>query len=296
MRPFDYYRPQSAQEACRLLAEANGEGRVLAGGQSLLNMMKLRIVSPPVLIDAGHVPETKGIAATASGVKIGAMTTYAELERHALGQPGVDILTDALRVIADMHVRHVGTVGGSCCHADPFADMPNVLAALGANLETFSLRGRRRIEAEQFFVAPFETALASDELLTAIHIPTLSARTGAAYEKFSWRLGDYAIASVACVVTLDERGRCSAAKVVGGSLGRGPERLATTEEMLLGQPLSEDAIATAAASGSRSCSPQADSIYGSAEYKRRLMETLTVRAVSRAHARARGEVGPERGA
>lgn len=287
MRPFDYYRARSTQEACQLLVELEGEGRVLAGGQSLLNMMKLRIVSPTALIDASRIPELQAIASSPGGISIGAMTTYAALERFALKQPGYEILADALRVIADLHVRHMGTLGGSCCHADPYADMPNVLAALGADLEAVALRGKRRIAAEHFFAGPFETALEPDELLTSIHIPAAPKGTGAAYEKFSWRLGDYAIASVACVMTLEERGRCRSARVVGGSLGTGPARLAAGEETLAGEALSEQVIAKAAASASRSCDPQADAIYGSAEYKQCLIETLAARAMTRAWNRAR---------
>lgn len=289
MRSLNYLRASSKEEACRLLAEHEDEARILAGGQSLLNMMKLRIASPPTLIDTHRVAELQGIAVKPGGLAIGSMATYAKIQAADLGARYA-MIQDAVEVIADMHVRHMGTMGGSCCHADPYADMPNVATALAVEMEASTVKATRRIAVEEFFVGPLETALAPAELLAAIHVPALPAGTGSAYEKFSWRRGDYAIVSIAAVLTVEASGKCKQARIVAGALGNGPTRLDAAEEALADRVLNDSVIEHAARAGAAGCEPQSDRIYGSAEYKRLLVETLTVRSVKRALERARADL------
>lgn len=285
MKEFDYFRPTSVDEACLLKAEWGDEGRVLAGGQSLLNMMKLRFVAPGSLIDARRLEELKIAADSDGGQRIGSMMTYAQVGRVASER--YPIIADALDVIADLQVRNLGPLGGSCCQADPFGDMPNVVTALDARFEIRSSRGTRHLAAAEFFRGPLETALDPDELLIAVHFPAQGPRTGSAYEKFSWRRGDYAIVSIAAVVTLDEGGRCVRSSLVAGALGVGPVRLARAERVAIGQLLTGDAIVAVADEAQAECTPQDDPVYGSAQYKRALIKTLTVRALTRACDRAR---------
>jgi carbon-monoxide dehydrogenase medium subunit len=284
MREFEYFRPTSLAEACALKAQWGAESQILAGGQSLLNMMKVRFAAPACLIDGSRLDELQGVSTAGGGLRIGSMVTYTDVGRAA-GQP-FGIIADALSVIADMQVRNLGTVGGSCCQADPFGDMPNVVLALRAELEACSINGRRRIAAHDFFQGPLETALNPEEVLYAIHFPAAVPGSGSAYEKFSWRRGDYAIVSIAAVVSLDSSGTCTDCSLVAGAMGLGPVRLRNTEKMLVGQRPSEQAVATVAAAAAVESDPADDPVYGSVEYKRALVETLTGRALTRAIARA----------
>lgn len=283
MRPLQYLRPESRDEVCHLLAEHGEEARILAGGQSLLNMMKLRIASPRTLVDAHRVSELRGIEQAAPGLTFGSMATYAEVRKAVASDGGYAAVADAIELIADMHVRHMGTVGGACCHADPFADMPNIALAFSAQFEARSQGQRRIIPADEFFVGPLETGLTAQELLCSIHLPSLPMRCGSAYEKFSWRRGDYAIVSIATLIALDDAGQCDRAVIVAGALGQGPVRLTEAEEALVvGKCSIEDAAALAAVT----CAPESDRIYGSAQYKSFLVRELTTRALRRAFERA----------
>jgi carbon-monoxide dehydrogenase medium subunit len=214
---------------------------------------------------------------------------YANVGRAAGERYG--IIADALTLIADMQVRNLGTVGGSCCQADPFGDMPNVVLALRAELEACNSKGTRRIAAQDFFRGPLETSLAEDEILRAIHFPAPAAGAGSAYEKFSWRRGDYAIVSIGAVVTLDRSDKCIDCSLVAGAMGLGPVRLSAAEKILIGQQPSAQEIDAVAAAAEAESDPADDPVYGSIEYKKALVHTLTTRALSRAIARARSSNG-----
>lgn len=287
MRSFEYFRPTSLQEACTLVGRHGYDARVLAGGQSLLNMMKLRIASPKYLVDLAELPELLAIAVDSQKrLRIGAMVTYHQLATSGLATGPYLILKDVLSVIADEQIRHVGTLGGSCCQADPHGDTPNVVVALDADLEAISTKGKRTIPAGKFFTGMLETALGKDEILINIYLPPQPPRTGSAYEKFAWRKGDYAIISVATVVTIGTDGKCSRVKIVVGSARPTPVALQAATDALLGQPLDDDRIRAAAGLASQEVEPEPDPVYGPVEYKRELIRTLTERGLKRAAERA----------
>ena len=284
MKEFEYHRPASIEEATALLARYGGEARVLAGGQSLLNMMKWRLVAPRALIDANRLAGLKAVQATGDGVRIGAPARYADLSDAV--PPGYGAIHDALEVIADIQVRNLGTLGGSCCQADPFGDMPNVVVALDAEFEARSGAAVRRIGVDRFFTGPLQTALSPDEILSAVHLPPLPVGAGSAYEKFAWRFGDFAIASVAANLALGATGRCVGCRLVAGGMGLGPVRLTEAENAVIGKEIGDSLVRQAAIAAAGEVNPEHDPIYGSADYKRALVETMTARALRRACERA----------
>jgi aerobic carbon-monoxide dehydrogenase medium subunit len=284
MRAFEYHRATSIQDACTILSQCGPEGRILAGGQSLLNMMKWRLAAPSALIDASRITALKQISETGGRTRIGSMATYSDLQKSPpIG--AVAAIQDALLVIADMQVRNVGTLGGSCCQADPFGDMPNVMIALDSTMEATSTRGTREIGARDFFRGPLETALAADEMLTSILIDSSVSQRGTAYEKFSWRKGDYAIVSVASSIGLGDDGRCTTSRLVVGGLGVGPVQL-DAANVLLGQVPDETVLKKAALVAAAECEPEPDRVYGSVQYKKLLIETIAVRSLVRSLRRA----------
>ena len=292
MRAFEYHRAASIEEACATLSRCGPEARILAGGQSLLNMMKWRIAAPTALVDAKGVASLADVQETKDTIRVGSMVTYGNLGKAVLIK-GLPIIHDALDVIADLQVRNLGTLGGSCCQADPFGDMPNVMVALDAILEAKSIRGSRQIPINEFFLGPLETSLETDEMLTSIHIDRSMSTCGSAYEKFSWRKGDYAIVSVASVIGLTPKGKCTVCRLVVGGLGPGPIELKASVKTLLGQIISEGALKEAALAAARECRPEPDSTYGSADYKRLLVETITARSLERSWRRARDLIAGE---
>ncbi|MBZ5570844.1 MAG: xanthine dehydrogenase family protein subunit M [Acidobacteriia bacterium] len=280
MRSFEYLRPTSLDEAVKLMAKHGRKARVLAGGQSLLNMMKLRIASPEYLVDLCELDElTTAEADSRQGLRIGAMVTYHQLQKSGLLNSAYGMVGDALEVIADEQVRHVGTLGGSCCQADPHGDTPNVVVALEAEMEAVSSKGRRLIRAGKFFAGLLETALASDEILVNIRLPQQPASTGSAYEKFAWRKGDYAIISAASLITLGNGGQCARASMVIGSARSSPLVLGRAPSVLVDKKVTPEVIAKAAEAAFEEVEPEADAIYGSSEYKKELVRTLAERSL-----------------
>src|SRR5581483_141446 len=286
MRSFEYFRPTSLDEAVTLMAKFGPKARVLAGGQSLLNMMKLRIASPEYLVDLCELGDLRTAQVDSKGrLRIGAMVTYRQMQTSGLLSAAYGAVSDALEVIADDQIRNVGTLGGSCCQADPHGDTPNVVVAFNAELEAVSGKGRRTIAAREFFTGLLQTALAPEEILANIYLPKLPASTGSAYEKFAWRKGDYAIISAAAVVTLNG-GKCSQASLVIGSAQSSPLLVESAPRVLDGQQVTAELIQQAANTAFDEVEPEADAIYGSSEYKKELVRTLTERSLRKAWRRA----------
>lgn len=287
MRSFEYLRPTSLDEAVGLMAKYGPRARVLAGGQSLLNMMKLRIASPEYLVDLCELEDlTTAAVESKKRLRIGAMVTYHQLQTSGLLNPAYGVVADALEVIADEQVRHVGTLGGSCCQADPHGDTPNVVVALDAEMEVASSRGRRTIPARQFFTGLLQTAVNSDEILINIYLPAPRGSTGSAYEKFSWRKGDYAIISVASVLTLEGGEKCGQASIVIGSALPHPFLLERATSALVGKQVTFELIGKVADAAFEEVEPEDDPLYGSSEYKKELVRTLTERSLLSAWKRA----------
>ncbi|GBD16576.1 Carbon monoxide dehydrogenase medium chain [bacterium HR26] len=283
---FEYYRPSSVSEAIQLLSQ-NPDAKLLAGGHSLIPAMKLRLSSPAALIDITRIPELSGIRDAGDRVIIGATTTYDEVMRSELIQRTLPILPEAIDVIGDLQVRNLGTIGGALAHADPAADLPAVMLALGAELKAVGPSGERTIPADQFFVDLFTTALQPNEVLTEIAIPKPSGRTGMAYEKFANPASGYAVVGAAAVVTLGDDGRVSAARVAVTGAGPYAVRRAETEQALIGQEPTTEVIKQASQRASEGMTFNSD-VFASEEYRAHLTRVFVGRAIAKAVQRARG--------
>ena len=284
--PFAYHRPASVDEAVSLLARHGGEAKPLAGGQSLIPAMNFRLARPAVLVDLNRIAGLAGIRPGADGVRIGAMTRQRAVERDATVAQHAPLLAEALPHIAHPQIRTRGTVGGSLAHADPAAELPAVMVALGATFGLHSPRGKRLVAAEEFYTGLFTTALAPDELLVEIAIPRAGPRRGSAFAEVARRHGDYALAGVAAVVALDDAGRCREARIALLSVGDGPVLARKAAKAITGEEPTANAIQEAAdAAASKDVDPPGD-IHASAAYRRQLVSVLVRRTLQSAFERA----------
>ena len=283
--PFVYFTPATVAEALALLARHGGDAKPLAGGQSLIPAMNFRLARPAVLVDLNRIAELAYVRAD-SGVSIGAMTRQRAVERSDVVARAAPLLAEAMPSIAHPQIRNRGTVGGSIAHADPSAELPAVMLALDARFQVKSSTGERSIPAGEFFKGMLETALEPGELLVEIAVPPLPDRTGTAFLEMARRHGDYALVGVATVVTLDQRGRCQAARISLLSVGDGPVLATEAGKTLAGERPSEDLLRAAGdAAATRDVDPPSD-IHASAAYRRQLVAVLTRRALGRAFERA----------
>ncbi len=287
MKPpvFEYHRPGSLHDALALLGAHPG-AKPLAGGQSLIPAMNFRLAAPERLIDLNALEELAGIDETADGgLRIGAMTRHHAVEHSASVAARAPLLACAMPFIAHRPIRNRGTIGGSLAHADPAAELPAVMVALGARLVLASTRGERVVPAAEFFTGLFATALTEGELITAIEIPALPARTGTAFLELARRHGDYALVGVTAVVTIDSGARVADARIVLFSVGEGPVRATHAEQALAGTTGDAAALRTAADAVQRDIDPSSD-IHASSAYRRQLASVLTRRALAAAIGRA----------
>jgi len=281
--PFEYERATTVQHALELLQAKGPDARLLAGGHSLLPMMKLRLAAPDHLIDIDGLAGELGYIREEGGeLRIGAMTRHRELLESELIEQRITIMTDAERVIADPVVRNRGTIGGGLCQADPAEDLSAVCAALKASVVIQGLGGERILTLKEFHVGPYETAIGEAEMLVEVRIP-LRDGVGSAYEKVERRVGDWAVAASGAVVRLDA-GVIAEAGIALTAVGADVPSVAA-QDALVGQPPSEDVFAAAADLAARDCSPSTDQ-RGTAEYKRHLARELTLRALRTATTRA----------
>jgi carbon-monoxide dehydrogenase medium subunit len=275
---FEYHRAGSVEEAVQLLNQ-DPEAKLIAGGHSLLPAMKLRLANPSALIDIGQIEGLRGIAMN-GGIKIGALTTYQELEDSADLTSSLPIIAETANVIGDPAVRSRGTLGGSLAHSDPAADFPAVFLALNGSVTVVGGGGQRTIAADDLFVDLLTTSLNADEVLTEISIPAPSGDVGMAYEKHAHPASGYAVAGVA-VVLQKSGGVCQSVRVAVTGATSKATRATAAEEALAGQPLSPDSIAAAAAMAADGLEINGD-LYASPEYRAQLVKVLTKRALTRA--------------
>jgi carbon-monoxide dehydrogenase medium subunit len=271
---FEYQAPATLEEAIGLLAGGDEDVKVLAGGHSLIPLMKLRLAAPSLLVDIRKVPGLKGVTRSNGDVRIGALTTHSEVEHSDLGLPATVAGT-----IADPQVRHRGTIGGSLAHGDPASDMLAVLLAAEGSVEVQGPNGTRTIAAADLFEDYLTTSVSDDEILTAVTLPTMDGY-GYAYEKFNRRAEDWAMVAVAVWVKA-EGGTVSDVRVGLTNMGSTPLRATAVEEALRGGSLSADAIAQAADLAAEGTEPPGD-LNASPEYKRHLARVLTRRALTKA--------------
>lgn len=284
--PFQYHRASTIDEALALLDQFGSEAKILAGGHSLLPVLKLRLAEPGHLIDIGEISALKGVTELAGGgIRVGALTTHEDLTRDPLVTRHAPVLAQASAEVGDRQVRNRGTLGGALAHADAAADQPAAILALDAVMIAQGPAGERRIPASEFFTGFLSTALEPDEILTAVEIPALPARTGSSYQKLANQASGYAIVGVAAMVTLDPDGRCESARIGVTGAVTPAIRAATAEAALAGKALTNGAIPAAAALVPNGLDILGD-LHASEEYRRRVLTGLTERALRAAAAGA----------
>jgi carbon-monoxide dehydrogenase medium subunit len=281
---FDYHRPRSLDEAIALLATYDDAARVVAGGHSLIPMMKLRLAAPEHLVDLQDIVELRAIRSEGQNLVIGAMATQAEVIASELLAAACPILRETSLQIADPQVRYVGTIGGNVANGDPGNDMPAVMMALGAAFRAKGPQGERDIPAREFYQGTFVTALGAAEILTSIRIPTPPAGHGYAYEKQKRKVGDYATAAAAVILTLAQ-GRCTAAAIALTNVGGTPLFAAHAGQALVGTGIDGTAVAASVQHATAITQPAADG-RGPAEFRTHLAGIMVRRAIQRAKARA----------
>lgn len=291
MKPpaFDYYAPNSLEEALALLTEHGSDMKPLAGGQSLIPAMNFRVLQSAQLMDLNRLTDLDSIRNDNGELRIGAMTRQRRVERDPLVAQLAPLLHETMPYIAHPQIRNRGTIGGSLAHADPAAELPVIAIALNARFRAQSTSGERWLSAEEFFQGMFTTALLPEELLVEIAFPALPSGAGWSFREFARRPGDYALIGIAAWVALDARGACREARLVYLNAGNGPIIAEQAARLLKGQVLSISTIEAAAAAADREISPTGN-VHCTPEYQRHLARVLTRRALQQAAKRAGGIV------
>ena len=300
--PFEYRAPDSLSEALALLREHGDEARLMAGGQSLLPMLKLRLIRPAVVIDIGGLEELKDVGKDAAAarpgapvtedpgpLRIGALVTERTLERTlAERQP---LLAEAAASIGDIHIRNLGTLGGALSQADPSGDLAPAVLALRATLTAQSAAGTRAIVAHEFFSGPFDTALAEDEMVTSVDVPAPTGVRGHAYIKLTRRAGDYAVVGAAALLSLSPDGTCGDARIALCAVGPTAFVCEAAGRSLQGTRLTDADLAEAGALAGNDADPVSD-VHASADYRRAMTPVVVARALAKARERARARLSP----
>ncbi|MCU0775754.1 MAG: xanthine dehydrogenase family protein subunit M [Ideonella sp.] len=280
---FDYHVPKSVGEAVALLGRLGPDAKLLAGGHSLLPMMKLRFAQPAHLVDLNRIPELRGVCEDGGEIVIGAMTVENDLIASPILQAKVPLLPEAARLIADPQVRNRGTIGGDIAHGDPANDHPALSIALDATFELEGPKGRRRVKAEAFFHGTYMTELAEDEILVAIRVPAFAPKTGWAYEKLKRKTGDWATAGAAVVMGMSG-GTVSRVRIAFTNVAPAALRATAAEQALLGKPLDAATLDAAAQAAMAVCDP-AEDLRGDREYKTAMAGQMVKRALLKAASR-----------
>ncbi len=283
--PFEYHAPTSLREALALLRRYPGDAKVLAGGHSLIPVMKLRLLQPTRLVDLRRIAGLDSIGERAGALVIGPMATYAALERSPLVRQRVPALAEAAGLVGDVQVRSRGTIGGSLAHGDPAGDLPAVIVALEARIRTAGGRRARTITAGRFFLDAFTTSLGETEVITEIVVPALPPGTGGSYRKFANKASRFAVVGVASFVTLNADGTCRRVRLGITGAGYKPARARAAERHIQGREPSEANIQRAAGMAARGIDLQED-IHGSAEFREHLTRELAYQALVEASGRA----------
>ena len=288
MKPaaFEYHAPDSLEQALQIMRLHAGEGKILAGGQSLVPAMNFRVVQPGVLIDLNGVSELSFIHEEGETIRIGAMARERHLEFDSSIAKRIPLLTEATPFIAHPQIRNRGTIGGSIVNADPAAELPVLMLALNARLKARNASNERWIDAQDFFTGMFSTALEPDEILVEIELPFMPAHTGWSFMEVAPRAGDYALMGVAVLVTLNENGKCRQAKLVYLNAGEGPIDAKDAAKLLQDEEMNAVLIESAAAHASEKEINPFGNVHTSAEFQRHLANVLTKKALKQAMQRA----------
>ncbi len=284
---FDYIAPASLDEVLSLMSKHGDDAKVLAGGQSLIPLLKLRFATPVILVDIGNVGGLEGIRRENGHVRIGARTRHRDVESATDLRGTLDVLLDAAPMISDPLIRNMGTVGGSICHADPAGDWGAVMLAVGAEFVVRSAGGERVLPAAGFFEGPFTTGLHGDEVMTEIRVPITAGRSGGTYLKLERKIGDFASVATAVHVVLGGDGRVAAAGIGLCAVGAHSIKATAAEAALVGEEPTDAVISEVARLAAEAAEPKAD-IRGSAEYKRDVARVFVQRGLRTAVSRAQG--------
>jgi CO/xanthine dehydrogenase FAD-binding subunit len=272
--PFHYEAPSSVADAVDLLARAGDDAKILAGGQSLIPMLNMRLARPTVLVDINRVTELDYLRRDEEGLHIGALTRHVTVERSEIVRRHWTALHEAVGWIAHPQIRTRGTIGGSVCHADSHAELPSVFAVLDAEFQVQSATGTRVVPCSEFFLGPFETVLGADEVLTEITVPGLPPHTGSAFREYAHRRGDFALAGAAAVLATDGSGRCTSARLSLLGASATPHRAHQAENFLAGRDLHSEAIGHAADLAVADIEPHGG-IHGDVRFVTELLRTQT---------------------
>jgi carbon-monoxide dehydrogenase medium subunit len=285
--PFRYLAPVTREEALAALRKFGADAKVLAGGQSLVPLLAMRLARPAVIIDLNRIPDLAYIKATRGGLAVGAMTRQWTAERHPQVAARTPLLRDALRWVGHPQIRARGTIGGSLAHADPAAELPAVAAVLGAKFVLATARSERVVDATGFFTGFLSTAVQPNELLVEIRLPAQPGAAGWAFDEIARRHGDFALVGVAALVRLDDDRRCVEARVAFTGVGPGPVRLPEVEQALAGRQVTQTLAVEAGRIAEARLDPDGD-VHASSEYRRHVAGVLAARAVTQAAATAQG--------
>ena len=291
MKPceFDYLRAATIDEACRALDGAGGEARIIAGGQTLVPLMAMRLARPSLLVDINHIAELSFIAEGGEHVAIGACTRQAEIHDSPIIARRLPLLAKAIRFVGHGQTRNRGTIGGSLANADPSAEIPLVFATLGGEVSAASIEGARQIDADGFFDSAMVTMLAPNECLHEIRFPVWSAaRTGSGFAEVNMRRSDFAICAAAAQLTLEADGTCARIRIGVGGVAPAPLRLGEIEDALAGTTLDDDTVNRETSNIGDMIDPESD-IHAGADYRRRVTAALAARAILEARAEAFGD-------
>jgi carbon-monoxide dehydrogenase medium subunit len=283
---FDYLAPKSLDEALSALGARGEDAKLIAGGHSLLPLMKLRLANPKVLIDIGRIRGLNEIRAAKDQLVVGALATHFQIESSALLQKNCPLLPQTARTIGDVQVRNRGTIGGSVVHADPAADWPAAMLALGGRLKLRGRTGERMIDAEKFFLGPMTTAIEASEILTEIHLPMAPRRSGYSYGKMAQQASGFAIVGVAISLCLDAKGRCEDVGIGITGLSDTPFRARKAEARLRGNKITTKLVDDCAAEVAAGIDPL-DDLHAAADYRAHLARVYTARAIQEAAKHAR---------
>jgi CO/xanthine dehydrogenase FAD-binding subunit len=289
MKPaaFDYVVAESIEAAVAALAAADGEAKILAGGQSLVPMLNFRLLRPAILVDINRIPDLAFIEARADDITIGALTRHYRLETSPVIAAHLPVVAEAMRHVAHLAIRNRGTIGGSLSHADPAAELPMLALLLDATLQVASSAGLRTIAAQDFFLGPLTVDLAGDEMVTRITIPKLPPATGWGFVEVARRSGDFALAAAAATITLRD-GTIAEARIAMTGIDETAKRASEAETLLNGQTLTPDLIDAAIAAVRAGVNPPTD-LHASTDYRRHLIGVLVGRSLADAWRRAGGE-------
>jgi CO/xanthine dehydrogenase FAD-binding subunit len=285
--PFDYHRAESFQHACELLSTVGEDSKILAGGQTLIAMLNFRLARPKVLVDISGIADRNHVSSENGSIRIRATTVQRFAEMSTAVRERLPLLSYAIHHIAHLQIRNKGTIGGNLANADPASELPAISLALDAEFEIMSLEGNRTVPVLEFFITSMTTAIAPNEVLTSIRFQVPPAGSGWGFHEVARRSGDYALAGSAAVITLDASGKCSRARIALFGVSPAQVRCQSAEGVLIGQSYSPELLQAAASKIQSDIDPEAD-VHVTAEYRRSVAETLTIRALEDAFRRARG--------